>query len=44
MVEIEQPMTEGDHTESRSALLPNDTYDTKLLANTRPAGWKNTCC
>ena len=34
-------MTEPDHTESRSALLPNDTYDTKLLANTRPAGWKN---
>jgi len=41
MVEIEQPMTEADHTDSGSALLPNDTYDTKLLANTRPAGWKN---
>src|SRR5688500_8661757 len=41
MVEIEQPMNEAAHTESRAELSPNNAYDAKLLANTRPAGWKN---
>ena len=34
-------MNEADRTASRADLLPNDTYDAKLLANTRPGGWKN---
>jgi hypothetical protein len=41
MVEIGQPMNEADDAESRAALLLNDAYDAKLLANTRPAGWRN---
>jgi pyruvate/2-oxoglutarate dehydrogenase complex dihydrolipoamide dehydrogenase (E3) component len=41
MVEVEQPMNETDHTESCAALLPDDAYNVELLANTRPARWKN---
>jgi len=34
-------MNEADRTESRSALLANDAYDSMLQANVRPANWKN---
>ena len=34
-------MNEAARTESRAELSPNNAYDAKLLANTRPAGWKN---
>ena len=34
-------MNEAARTESPAELLPNNAYDAKLLANTRPSGWKN---
>ena len=41
MVEIERLMNETDRTERYAEQLPDDVYDAKLLANVRPAGWKN---
>jgi len=34
-------MNKTDSTDSRAALLPNDAYDSELLANTRPTDWTN---